>query len=83
MDEQASKRFEQELKNDSALREDFTIMKGVREMLKRRECLEFIESVKQARENYYQEKEKAKQKLINRREKFSRFLKSCRKPDTN
>ena len=63
MDEQAAKRFEQELKNDSALREDFTIMKGVREMLKRRECLEFIESVKQARENYYQEK--AKQKLIN------------------
>jgi hypothetical protein len=58
MDEQSAKRFEQELKNDSALREDFTIMKGLREMLKRRECLEFIESVKQARENYYQEKAK-------------------------
>jgi hypothetical protein len=62
MDERAAKRFEQKLKNDPVLRENFTIMKGLKEMLKR---LEFIEIIKQARENYYQEKEKAKQKLIN------------------
>jgi hypothetical protein len=62
MDERAAKRFEQKLKNDPILRENFTIMKGVKEMLERREQrLRFLELIKHARENYYQEKEKAKQ----------------------
>jgi hypothetical protein len=70
-DEQTAKHFEQELKNDPVLREDFTIMKGLREMLKRLDCLEFIEIIKQARENYYQKK----QKRINRRRRFNRVCK--------
>ena len=57
MDEQAAIRFEQELKSDPALAKEFRIMLGIKEMLKR---LEFIEIVKQARENYYEEKQKAK-----------------------
>ncbi len=61
MDEQAAIRFEQKLKNDPVLRENFTIMKGVKEMLERRERLRILELIKHARENYYQEKEKAKQ----------------------
>jgi len=55
--EQTAKRFEQELKSDPALAKEFRIMLGIKEMLKR---LEFIEIVKQARENYYEEKQKAK-----------------------
>jgi hypothetical protein len=63
MDEQAAIRFEQELKNDRVLAEEFSIIEGVKEMLNRRARLRFLELIKHARENYYQEK--AKQKLIN------------------
>jgi hypothetical protein len=57
MDEQAAIRFEQELKNDPVLRENFTIMKGLKEMLNIPGLLEFMEIVVQARKNHYQEKQ--------------------------
>jgi hypothetical protein len=71
MDEQAAIRFEQELKNDPVLRENFTIMKGVKEMLNIPGLLEFMEIVVQARKNHYQKK----QKRINRRRRFNRVCK--------
>lgn len=76
MGEQAAIRFEQELKNDPVLAEEFRIMEGVKEMLKR---LEFIEIIKQARENYYHEQ----QKLKHRRRIILHILNPGRKNDTN
>jgi hypothetical protein len=57
MDEQAAIRFEQELKNDPVLRKNFTIMKGLKEMLNIPGLLEFMEIVVQARKNHYQKKQ--------------------------
>jgi len=79
MDEQAAIRFEQELKNDPVLREDFTIMEGVKEMLNIPGLLEFMEIVVQARKNYYQKK----QKRINRRRRFNRVCKIWPKKNCN
>ena len=80
MDERAAKRFEQALKNDPVLRENFTIMKGLKEMLERREeRLKILELIKHARENYYQEK----QKRINRRRRFNRVCKIWPKKNCN
>ena len=79
MDEQAAKRFEQALKNDPVLREDFTIMEGVKEMLNIPGLLEFMEIVVQARKNYYQKK----QKRINRRRRFNRVCKIWPKKNCN
>jgi len=80
MDERAAIRFEQELKNDPGLREDFTIMEGVKEMLERHEQrLRFLELIKHARENYYQKK----QKRINRRRRFNRVCKIWPKKNSN
>ena len=53
MDEQAAIRFEQELKNNPVLAEEFSIMEGVKEMLNRRALLKFLETVEQARQNYH------------------------------
>ena len=61
MDEQEAICFEQELKNDRALAKEFRLVSELKEMAKRFDRLELIELIKQARENYYQEKEKAKQ----------------------
>ena len=55
MDEQAAIRFEQELKNNPVLAEEFSIMEGVKEMLNRRALLKFPETVEQARQNYIRE----------------------------
>ena len=55
MDEQAAIRFEQELKNDPVLAEEFSIMEGVKEMLNKRALLKFLETVEQARQNYIRE----------------------------
>ena len=79
MDERAAKRFEQKLKNDPVLRENFTIMKGLREMLNIPGLLEFMEIVVQARKNYYQKK----QKRINRRRRFNRVCKIWPKKNCN
>ncbi len=80
MDEQAAIRFEQELKNDPGLRENFTIMEGVKEMLERREQrLRFLELIKHARENYYHKQ----QKLKHRRRIIRHILNSGLKNDTN
>jgi hypothetical protein len=57
MDERAAKRFEQKLKNDPFLRENFTIMKGLKEMLNIPGLLEFMEIVVQARKNHYKKKQ--------------------------
>ncbi len=53
IDEQAAIRFEQELKNDPVLAEEFSIMEGVNEMLNRRALLKFPDTVEQARQNYH------------------------------
>ena len=79
MDERAAKRFEQKLKNDPVLRENFTIMKGVKEMLNIPGLLEFMEIVVQARKNHYQKK----QKRINRRRRFNRVCKIWPKKNCN
>ena len=79
MDERAAKRFEQKLKNDPVLRENFTIMKGLREMLNIPGLLEFMEIVVQARKNHYQKK----QKRINRRRRFNRVCKIWPKKNCN
>ena len=79
MDERAAKRFEQKLKNDPVLREDFTIMEGVKEMLNIPGLLEFMEIVVQARKNHYQKK----QKRINRRRRFNRVCKIWPKKNSN
>jgi len=79
MDERAAKRFEQALKNDPVLRENFTIMKGVKEMLNIPGLLEFMEIVVQARKNHYQKK----QKRINRRRRFNRVCKIWPKKNCN
>ena len=55
MDEQAAIRFEQELKNDPVLAEEFSIMEGVKEMLNKRALLKFPETVEQARQNDFWE----------------------------
>jgi len=52
MDEQEAIRFEQELKNDPVLAEEFSIMEGVKELLNKRALLKFPETVEQARQNY-------------------------------
>jgi tetratricopeptide (TPR) repeat protein len=57
MDEQEAIRFEQELKDDLALAEDFRIMKGIKEMLNKPDHLEFLDLVVQARQNFYQERQ--------------------------
>jgi len=79
MDERAAKRFEQALKNDPVLRENFTIMKGVKEMLNIPGLLEFMEIVVQARKNHYQKK----QKRINRRRRFNRVCNIWPKKNCN
>jgi hypothetical protein len=79
MDERAAIRFEQELKNDPVLRENFTIMKGLKEMLNIPGLLEFMEIVVQARKNHY----KKKQKQINRRRRFNRVCKIWPKKNCN
>jgi hypothetical protein len=80
MDERAAIRFEQELKNDPVLREDFKIMEGVKEMLERREQrLRFLELIKHARENYYHKQ----QKLKHRRLIIRHILNPGLKNDTN
>jgi hypothetical protein len=80
MDEQAAIRFEQKLKNDPGLREDFTILEGVKEMLERREQRRrFLELIKHARENYYHKQ----QKLKHRRRIIRHILNPGLKNDTN
>ena len=79
MDERAAKRFEQKLKNDPVLRENFTIMKGVKEMHNIPGLLEFMEIVVQARKNHYQKK----QKRINRRRRFNRVCNIWPKKNCN